>query len=286
MIVMKKNQSYMSKGSVQKGFSLIELMITMMIGLFLLVGIATSFMASKKGNSDRNQLSVLEDNGRMALEIISNSIERAGYTPISNANPLSQSIVTNAATISAENCTSSVENITDVDIFTDARLTQDNDGGDSLAIVHYGDSKVFTDCGANILPVACRVTTGATSLASEASLIYSAFFLEGGNLYCAGSRGDSVQAISYGVENIQFLYGIRSGTNNFVDRYLNATNMAGQWHNVISVQVAILVRSQNVVKPVSEQQSFSLLDQNVTAPNDRYLRAVFSKTVRLRNNTL
>ncbi len=51
-----------------QGFSLIELLVAMLIGLFLLTGMASSFLSSKKASNDRDQLSVLEDNGRFALE--------------------------------------------------------------------------------------------------------------------------------------------------------------------------------------------------------------------------
>jgi type IV pilus assembly protein PilW len=60
------------------GFSLLELMIAMVIGLFLLAGITTTFLGSKKASLERDEYSILQDNGRVALEIMADVIEHTG----------------------------------------------------------------------------------------------------------------------------------------------------------------------------------------------------------------
>ena len=270
----------------QTGFSLFELLIAMMIGLFLLTGIATSFVSSKKASVSRDQLSVLEDNGRLALEIISKTIEHAGYTPITNASALPENIISNTSDIVSGTCTGGDSNLVNSALFTTSRVTNDNAGGDSIAIAQYGDNNLFIDCGGNELPTTCRVPdfgSVSASLPSEASTIYSAFFVENNELRCAGSRGSTVQTIATGIENIQYLYGIKNANNNSVERYVNATDINNQWGSVVSIQVGVLVRSKGPVKNNAEQEVFSLLDQKVTAPTDRYQRAVFTTTIRLRN---
>lgn len=273
-----------------KGFSLIELLIAMTIGLFLLAGIATSYLSSKKGSVTRDQVSVLEDNGRLALEVISSVVEHAGYTPPSGTMPLPKNILTNTADIVGGTCKTSGSSIVSSSLFTSGRMTANNSGSgnsDTLSLVYYGDNSLFTDCGGNTLPTDCRIpdpTSAATGLDTNAAKIYSAFFLNGSNeLQCVGSRGSSAQTIADGIENIQFLYGVKTGNDNSVERYVNASQLAGLWNNVVSIQVAVLVKSKHPVKDTAEQKTFTLLDQTVTAPNDRFQRAVFTTTVRLRN---
>ena len=80
-----------------------------------------------------------------------------------------------------------------------------------------------------------------------------------------------------------------TNTDGIVDRYANATAINAStadnldWDGVISIQVAILVRSLKPVKNASESKQFTLLDQVVTSPTDKYQRAVFSTTIFLRN---
>jgi len=268
-----------------QGFSLLELLVSMVIGLFLLTGMATSFLSSKKASIDRDQLSILEDNGRLALEIIGKTVEHAGYTPIINVKTLPNRIISNTADIVQGKCSDDSDTIENTALFTDTRVTLDDADGDTLAVAYYGDSSLFSDCTGQALAVECRVPPiGTTStIESKASVIYSAFFLSNSSLKCAGSRNKSLQVIADNIENIQYLYGIRSGNDNTVARYLNAANMAGLWDRVVSIQVAILVRSASPVKAIAEQKTYSLLDQKVEARDDKYQRAVFTSTIRLRN---
>ena len=270
----------------QQGFSLIELMIAMTIGLFLLAGIATSYLSTKKGNITKDQISVLEDNGRLALEVISRTVEHTGYTPPAHTLPLPNSIISNTSDIVGGTCKTSGSSIVSSSLFTPARMTKDNSAGDTLSIVYYGDNGLFRDCGGNPLPADCQIpapSAPASGVDSNAAKIYSSFFLNGNQLQCVGSRGSAAQTIADGVENIQFLYGVKTGNDNSVERYVNASQMAGLWNNVVSIQVAVLVRSKHPVKQVAEQKTYTLLDQVVTASNDRYQRAVFTSTIRLRN---
>ncbi len=266
----------------QAGLSLIELLIAMLIGLFLLTGIATSYLSSKNSSNKRDELTKLEDNGRLALEVISRGIEHTGYTPI-NTGILNPPFITNGAQVVSAACGAgnSVENIGIIA----PRITQDNAAGDALTVMFNADNEVFTDCSGGELPVACRAAPAgaAAGAPSVATRIYNAFYLQGDELRCAGSRDGNVQVIADGIENMQFLYGLDTTDDGRVNRYVNANNVGAFWNSVLSVQVAILVSSTKDVKAQNEQITYTLLDQPVIAPNDKKQRAVFTTTVRIRN---
>lgn len=276
----------------QMGMSLIELLVAMLIGLFLLSGIASSYISSKRTSTERSQLSSVEDNGRLALEIISKTIEHAGYLPPNpGADPQLKPFITHPNDVVSGLCTNGSKSVVNVALFSSGRVVSDNPSGDSLAVIYYSDSRVFRDCGGKALPVSCRLAAlGATpkAIKPEASRIYNSFFLDASKnqLKCAGSRGKRPEVIAEGVENIQYLYGVETGENG-VKRYMNATNLAlsGLWGKVVSIQVAVLVRSLKPVKRKAESNSYTLLDQSVVTEVDKYSRAVFSTTVRLRNNS-
>ena len=266
----------------QTGLSLIELLIAMLIGLFLLTGIATSYLSSKKSSNTRDEFSMLEDNGRLALEVLSGVLEHTGYTPV-NAGILNPPFITNDTQVVSAACGTG-NSVESTGIFS-TRITQDNAAGDAITVMNNADNRVFTDCSGGQLPVACQSSPAgaAAGIPSVATRIYNAFYLEGGELRCAGSRDNSVQVIADGIENMQFLYGLDTTDDGRVDKYVNATNVGGFWNSVMSIQVAILVRSDKVVKAQSEQITYTLLDQSYTAPDDRFQRAVFTTTVRIRN---
>ncbi len=275
----------------QVGLSLIELLVAMVIGLFLLAGIAGSYISTKKTSTKRDQLSSVEDNGRLALEVISNVIEHAGYLPPNlGADPNFSPFIRNPAEVLSAKCTDGTQSIKNKSLFQADRVVADSPLGDSLAVVNYSDNRIFTDCGGNNLPSACRLAplgAKAKAIKPEASRIYNSFFLNKSKkqLMCAGSRSAGVEIIAEGIENIQFLYGVETGENG-VKRYLNATDLAvsGLWRNVVSIQVAVLVRSLKPVKDNPESKIYTLLDQPVITSNDRYAYDVFTTTVRLRNN--
>lgn len=63
----------------QKGFSLIELMIAMMLGIFITGGVIQLFINSKQSYRVQENLSRLQENGRFAMNFIRHDIRMAGY---------------------------------------------------------------------------------------------------------------------------------------------------------------------------------------------------------------
>ncbi|MEE9444271.1 MAG: PilW family protein [Cocleimonas sp.] len=285
---LKVLASHSNKRSGQRGLSLIELMIAMTIGLFLLSGIATTYITSVKANSNQDQSSMLEDNARLALEVLTKSLEHTGYVS-EKGIPLSKRFLKKRSEIVVESCGgaggTSSKNVLSKTIFP-SNATKDKSGGDRVTSTYYGDDRLFTDCSGGILPAGCRLGMDTT----EAAKIYNSFYLDKAtnSLMCAGSRDASAQVVAEGIENIQYLYGVDIGDDLIVDRYIKADDLFATSPSlidkVISIQVAILVRSLLPVKTIKEKKTYTLLDQTYTpAEADRYQREVFSTTIRLRN---
>jgi len=68
----------------QTGYSLIELMIASVIGLVWLSGAVTIFTSNKASQALSTGMSQVQENGRVALDIISNGIRLAGYQGCTN----------------------------------------------------------------------------------------------------------------------------------------------------------------------------------------------------------
>lgn len=65
----------------QRGVSLVELMVAMTIGLFLVLGLGTMFYSMRQTFIARQGLSALQDSERMAMTFLSAGIQGAGYFP-------------------------------------------------------------------------------------------------------------------------------------------------------------------------------------------------------------
>ncbi|MFK8067523.1 MAG: PilW family protein [Gammaproteobacteria bacterium] len=65
----------------QKGFSLIEMMVAMLIGLFLMGGVVSVYVSSAQSSRINNGLRTMQENGRFALTLLRESIQMSGYIP-------------------------------------------------------------------------------------------------------------------------------------------------------------------------------------------------------------
>lgn len=63
----------------QRGFSLIEMMIAMTIGLLIVLALTTVVIGAGQANRANNRQSELETNGRYALDVMRREIQNAGY---------------------------------------------------------------------------------------------------------------------------------------------------------------------------------------------------------------
>lgn len=63
----------------QRGLSLIELMVAMTLGLFLLLGVATTFLAAREASTLEGSLSRLQGGASAAVELVGTDLRRAGY---------------------------------------------------------------------------------------------------------------------------------------------------------------------------------------------------------------
>jgi len=72
----------------QQGIGLIELMIAVTIGLFLMIGLGTVYYGMNQNSLARSGLSQLQDQQRTAMNLIAGAIQQAGFfpTPLTNTN--------------------------------------------------------------------------------------------------------------------------------------------------------------------------------------------------------
>lgn len=94
------------------------------------------------------------------------------------------------------------------------------------------------------------------------------------------------EEILEGVESLQILYGEDGGDNDKSPNYYISADKVVNWNNVVSIRLALLLRShKNNVLTGGQDLSFNGMPI-VVDNDDRYLRRVFTTTISLRNRNI
>jgi type IV pilus assembly protein PilW len=202
----------------QYGLTLVEIMVAMAIALFLLAGLFTIVQNIRMSFGNQNLMAQLQDNERLAMTLLGDVIESAGYFPDPTINTSTGALPVNATFATAGQAIVGTSGAAvPGDRITVRFVTAPNDG-----IINCTGGSNTT--GANVTYVNVFRVTAA------------------GNFVCALNGGASVPLVS-GVSNLQILYGVKTDftvDNGAVDSYLKASEMtATNWTNVISVKVTL-----------------------------------------------
>jgi len=63
----------------QAGFSLVEIMVALVIGIMMLLGVSEIFLTGSRSGVTSSDLARVQESGRIALELVSKEVRRAGY---------------------------------------------------------------------------------------------------------------------------------------------------------------------------------------------------------------
>jgi type IV pilus assembly protein PilW len=137
----------------QRGISLIELMVSVALGLLLLLGLGTIFVSINQTSHLRRDLSELQNNERMAMIFLAAGIRNAGSYPMSGAVAavdLSASAVVGTGTASAGTDTFSVSFVAASGVSANqgcsAPLTAGAIYTDKFSVKDAGTSKGYLQC--------------------------------------------------------------------------------------------------------------------------------------------
>jgi type IV pilus assembly protein PilW len=77
-------------GGTQRGYSLVEVMVAITISVFLLMGLFTILQQTRKTSNTTTGLSQLQDDERIAMTVMTDTLQQAGYVPEANGSGQSQ----------------------------------------------------------------------------------------------------------------------------------------------------------------------------------------------------
>ena len=133
----KNNQPKMT------GFTLIEMMISMVLSLFLIGGVITIYISSQKTAHMREEMSGIDDNGRAAIRALTQYIEHAGYATRKHLL-LGRYIVGTGEVISSDACGTATNNLAGGSIVDCSNTNDSHDGvapaADRITLVALADN--------------------------------------------------------------------------------------------------------------------------------------------------
>ena len=238
-----------------RGFTLVEIMVAMTIGLLMMAGILQISQANRESSRLQSNMGFVQENIRIAMELLGRDIRKAGY--YEDNDPDNRIFGPIAAFVTA--------------------TTTDGGGANNDEItLRYESDK---DCLDQAIPLPPPAAADGNRYA-----INHYYISNDQRLMCRGNGGDA-RSLVENVENMQILYGENTdGDSRSANRYVNAdiANMA----NVVSVRIALRFVSRDAVRQTADSKQYALLDATVFTPgaNDRHLRREITTTIFLRNS--
>lgn len=253
-------------GGLQSGLTMIELMIAMTLGLFVVFSASLLLLSSKTGYVVQDENLRVQETGRFAIELIARALRQTAYE-----NWESQA----GAAVNSPNISSNISGLDACSLKEsnpgiDFPVTKSVNGSDVLAVRFAGaglspngDGSIFNCAGFGVAePVDPEHDRGW-------SIFYVAADKSGEpELRCKyrGKTAWNSEAIARGVEAFQVLYGVDTDSDGAVNRYVNASGIEEldgklkleghnateraadrirktHWKKIAVVKVALLVRS-------------------------------------------
>jgi type IV pilus assembly protein PilW len=215
----------------QRGFTLVEILIALTIGLFLMGALLTIVQTNRRVFGEQSQLAQMQDNERMAMTMMGDVIQSGGYFPDPVHNSLTTALTATGPFAVGQS------------IF-----------GIHLAAAPHDQVQVryMTAGGDGIL----NCSGGSNPGAPAATQLYVNWFqVQNGRLVCTvtvnggaptsytlvgGAAGSGLD-----ITDMRIRYGVRADATkpgNNVDTYMDATQINGApglWGSVISVQITL-----------------------------------------------
>ena len=242
----------------QQGATLISLLISISLGVFLVGGMLKIYLDSTITYATRAVFSEVSDKQRSSIDAMRYILVMAGR--------------------GIRGAESEITNYLPIPAVSNGTVDGGASGSDTIAVrFRTGPScDGYQNVGLNVRPsmvqfyvdnnknLVCRLTT-----------------------YPSGSAVQTTQIVASNIELLKVLYGLDTDSDNYANRYIPAVTVpSGQWNRVVSMRIGLMLRSRDkLVGPAKKQTAgqLNVLGLTVTEPDTDYLYKLASTTLSLRN---
>lgn len=294
---------------IQRGLTLIELMVSLVIGLVLAIVASSTYLYSGQAYNAVSENSQMEENGRFALSLLTRNIQSAGYVTL---NPKSTG-PQEPYDIKVRGCDFGMVSPNSATSATDLACLSSTPAGSSrsASIGVFYDAEAYTFAGAKFQGFDClgqaAVTAPSTSGGSPSYQIRSYFFISTstvqlangtttmGQLSCVADPTTptvttgtfQAQPLIPGVHQLAVTYLLPSGLEkNTAQKETSAATLeaANNWSKVTALELCVLTKSIQTSGNYASTQVTDCYGNTFTAPAQQSYRR-FTTTVNLRNRT-
>jgi type IV pilus assembly protein PilW len=268
------------RGAIHRGFSLIELMISIVIGMVVVGAVFAAYLSVGTGSRNSRAMAQMTEDVSLAMNILRSHVSMAGFSAPTGVD-LNGRFTKTYTGMAVKGCSST---FTDAGVALDA-LACSGTGDDSIAVLFEADERNaiqsggnFLDCLGNAIPA-----DGVGRFLS-----YSRFYVSNGQLYCRGPGNAVPAALVENIQDMKVWYGVGgndAATRNQVTYYSRAGNAgemnADDFNRVVSARVCLVVSTENDV--LDNVTSYVDCEGNSQTPADRRLYRAFTQTIVLQN---
>lgn len=247
---------YGSASLKQRGLSLVELMITLIIALFMIAAIYAIYFPLKNTYTAQDKLSQLQDSERLVLTMMTNTVQQAGYFPDPHSSNAAKDVF--LATALNQEPAFAVEQV----------VTGINGGinaSDSISVRYQSNSgDGLMDC-----------TGKSNNSGSEVEYVNTFAVNTDHEMTCTVKRpdnsSDGAVVLAPNVYSLKVLYGVDRPQEGIQGGSINtwlAADQVNNWNKVRSVQVKIkfidtVNSTANNIKPMPQElvQTINLMNR-------------------------
>lgn len=278
----------------EAGLTLVELMISLALGLLVAGAAMALFVSVKSGYVTQDEESITQETGRYALENIARSVRQTAYenwdsteAPVVSAADLSPNIYG----LDAQGLKS---NLSDVQ----KPIAKSVNGSDVLAIRFFGSGPQPSGDGTIVNCAGFSIPAVISQSSAEGDRGWSIYYVAENSsgepeLYCkyAGDKGWTAQAMAQGVESFQVLYGLDTDGDGLANQLLTASeinalddtlvlegasaeakqkdkNRKTYWKKVVLLKVALLLRGGRGARGDAQKVQYDLFGKDYAASHE------------------
>jgi type IV pilus assembly protein PilW len=210
----------------QAGLGLLELMVAMVVGLFILLGLSAVFVNVKQAFTAQERLAALQDDERLALTVLTTTIQQAGYFP----DPLTNTAVTALPAVTGgtigfapgQSVAGSSGAGSASDTITSRYVAAPNDG--------------LINC------------IGETNTGAANAIMVNTFSVTAEGLQCSLDGGATNISLVSNVVSMKVVYGVDTTNSGNADQYMSAAGVGAAWPSVRTARITV-----NFTNPFASQ---------------------------------
>jgi len=285
-------------GSRQAGLTLLELLIAMGLGLFLVAGLIQVLLANRVAFNVQENMSRIQEDGRFVTTVMNKAVSMAGYredSTVAASTQFSTYTIPSTPALPPPITFNGAQVVRGTDDNGTGTTDEIQDGTDTVAVRFRGSTDNTTrDCHGTVI--------------ASGTIAINRFYVDEDTLYCRSdiynpatgavlSAANPKQPLINNVEDMQVLYGMSTsgGTNDIAaECYIDASTTLGSgsdcttlnYDQVVSVRISLLLKSEDDnLTPDRSAQTYTFNGAIATAADSRLYRTL-TTTIAIRNKIL